>query len=194
MRLFIPKGLLYSTSTNYPFNEYFATNSILTDLPLFVLINENTGSGSELIAGVLRHHNRGTILGTKSLGQGLVHSLRKVPRFETYIIKYPTSFLYLPDGNKFHGPGITPDIWIGDGTNEFPKFFNPNSYTTDNTSDGTKPNHSKSQLDFSKIGQWVETNGSAKQNIQSDLKKGLTPDYQLLHSIDVFSGLLATKD
>ncbi|TGM32079.1 peptidase [Leptospira biflexa] len=192
MRLFVTKGLLYTTRA--PNNEYYANNSVLIELPLIVLINEDTGSGSELIAGVVRYHNRGAIFGTKSFGHGLVHTLRSVPGSATLLIKYPTSFLYLPNGEKFHNIGISPDLWISEEANESPRYSKPISKLNENgegTNNGNLPN---SKLDLQKIGQWVEKNGSAKQIIQTELQKGQTPDYQLLHSLDAFAGILATQN
>ncbi|TGL62542.1 S41 family peptidase [Leptospira jelokensis] len=195
MRLFVPKGLLLSIQNrNAPPNESFATNSTMTDLPLVVLINENTGSGSEQIAGVIQYQNRGRVLGTKSFGQGIIHNLRHVPGFETFLIKFPTSFLYLPDGKTFHGIGITPDIWIADGANENPKFSKPSSNLTENESVEMQPKDSKFLLDLPTISQWVEKNGSANERIQFELKAGQSPDYQLIHSLDVFSGILSTRN
>jgi len=79
-----------------------------TDLPMVVLVDKDSASGSEVLAGALQDHKRATIAGTATYGKGSVDSL------------YPLSDgsgLYLtiarwltPNGRLIEGQGITPDI------------------------------------------------------------------------------------
>ncbi|TGM40509.1 peptidase S41 [Leptospira levettii] len=195
MRMFIPKGLLVTTKIGKRApNEIYGNGSSITDLPLVVLINENTGSGSELIAGTVRLQKRGFIFGSKSTGQGIVHSMQKLNGYDSIILKITTSYLYLPNGKIFYGNGIEPDIWISDEANvkmKFPESFP--SQLTNISKEGKNEISSIAPLDSTKLSLWVETYGTAKQTIQKESKQGLTPDYQLLHSLDVFDGILANQ-
>lgn len=195
MRMFIPMGLLTTTKIGKRTpDEIYGNGSSITDLPLVVLINENTGSGSELIAGAVRLRKRGFIFGSKSTGQGIVHSMQKLMGYDSLILKITTSYLYLPNGKIFHGIGIEPDISISDEANVKIKFpeLSP-SHLSNLTKEGKDEISSNTQLDESKLSLWVETNGTAKQTIQKESKQGLSPDYQLLHSLDVFAGILANQ-
>ncbi|TGL41357.1 S41 family peptidase [Leptospira perdikensis] len=192
MRMFVPNGLLVTTQTHKgPPNMVYANQSTITDLPMTILINGNTGSGSELIAGVIQHYQRGIILGSKSTGQGLVHTLNKVSGEDSLLIKITSSFLYLPNGKKFHESGITPDIWVSDQKELNPNFLDAKNHIQADSAGDSKEKNPK--LDISSINQWIEQNGSASLKIKSEKDKNILPDYQLYHSLDFFSGYLATK-
>jgi carboxyl-terminal processing protease len=67
--LLTTKGRLLDSERKYFSNE---TPMISPDIPLVVLINENTASASEILAGAVQDLDRGVIIGTKSFGKGLV--------------------------------------------------------------------------------------------------------------------------
>jgi carboxyl-terminal processing protease len=74
---FVDKGdLLLTTVGRKPDSErkYFSTESPMLgkDVPIIVLVNENTASASEILSGAIQDLDRGVILGTKSFGKGLV--------------------------------------------------------------------------------------------------------------------------
>ncbi len=78
------------------------------DYPLAVLIDGNSASASELVAGALQDLKRAKIIGEKSFGKGSVQKIDRVDGGSTLritIAKYHT-----PSGNTPHGVGITPDI------------------------------------------------------------------------------------
>jgi len=90
----------------------FSTISIPAepDLPLCLLINENSASASEIVAGAIQDYDRGIILGKKSYGKGLVQSIFDLPFNGN--IKITTSKYYTPSGRciqkldfaeKYHG-------------------------------------------------------------------------------------------
>ncbi|TGK82850.1 peptidase S41 [Leptospira bourretii] len=192
MRMLIPNGLLVTTqSSRTSPSMVYANQSTITELPLVVLINENTGSGSELIAGVIQHYHRGIILGSKSTGQGLVHILNKVSGEENSLIKIASSFLYLPNGKKFHETGITPNVWVSDLKEMDLNLFDAKNNEQINSTSESKEKYQK--LDITSISQWIEQNGTFRQKIRSDNDKNLLPDYQLYRSLDFFSGYLATQ-
>ncbi len=69
---------------------------IMPDIPLVIIINENSASASEIIAGAFQDLDRATIVGERSFGKGLVQSIRQLP-YGGYI-KVTTAKYYLPSG------------------------------------------------------------------------------------------------
>ncbi|MCL6494151.1 MAG: S41 family peptidase [Ignavibacterium sp.] len=77
--------------------KYFAKEEpIVPNEKLVVLINENSASASEIVAGAIQDHDRGIILGTQSFGKGLVQTITPV----TYntSLKITTAKYYTPSG------------------------------------------------------------------------------------------------
>jgi len=81
---------------------------VLMGLPMVVLINHGSASGSEIVAGALQDHHRALIVGTKSFGKGSVQSV--IPLDENHGIKLTTAIYYTPSGRSIQAKGIEPDI------------------------------------------------------------------------------------
>ncbi len=52
-----------------------APRRLLTDLPLVVLVNDQTASGAELVAGAIQDDQRGVLIGQKTYGKGTVQQI-----------------------------------------------------------------------------------------------------------------------
>ena len=78
------------------------------ELPLVVLINENSASASEVLAGALRDYDMATLVGTKSYGKGVVQSLIEFGDGSAF--KLTTAKYYTPSGECIDGKGIEPHI------------------------------------------------------------------------------------
>jgi carboxyl-terminal processing protease len=95
--------------------------------PIGVLINAKTASAAEIVAGALQDHRRGTILGERSFGKGLVQSI--FPLSEGTALALTTAFYFTPNGRNLQKPlagmdgihlagdteegGIVPDVTVG---------------------------------------------------------------------------------
>ncbi len=91
-------------------NEY-PTSDGKADVPLVILLNENSASASEILAGALRDCADATIVGTKSYGKGIVQGVWSVGTngagLQMTVAEY-----FTPKGNKVHEIGIAPDVEV----------------------------------------------------------------------------------
>jgi carboxyl-terminal processing protease len=73
---------------------------------LVVLINENSASASEIVAGAIRDHGRGTLVGMKTFGKG---SVQTVLNYKDGAILMTTAHYLSPDGDVINNIGVAPD-------------------------------------------------------------------------------------
>jgi carboxyl-terminal processing protease len=79
-------------------------------LPLAIIINEGSASGSEIVAGALQDYKRAEIVGKKSFGKGSVQKV--VPLEDGSALRLTTSHYFTPSGRIIQGKGIMPDIQV----------------------------------------------------------------------------------
>ena len=100
VNLFIPKGKLVLKTKGkirQSESEYSTKKDALDEqIPLVVLVNDNTASSSEIMAGTLQDYDRGVIVGARTYGKGLVQSVRELPYNSS--MKLTTSKYYIPSG------------------------------------------------------------------------------------------------
>ncbi|MEC4052391.1 S41 family peptidase [Myroides odoratimimus] len=77
-------------------------SGLFTDKPLYVLINENSASASEIIAGAIQDNDRGTIVGRRSFGKGLVQ--RELMLGDGSAIRLTTARYFTPSGRSIQKP------------------------------------------------------------------------------------------
>ncbi|MBU1727616.1 MAG: S41 family peptidase [Candidatus Omnitrophica bacterium] len=111
---FVPKGkmVVYTKGRRSNQNLKFLSNEAnpIMNLPMVVMINEGSASGSEIVAGCLRDYNRAILLGKKSFGKGSVQTV--IPLGDGSALRLTTSKYFTPLGTEIHGKGITPDIVV----------------------------------------------------------------------------------
>ncbi len=85
-------------------------DGIASKMPLAVLVNRHSASGSEVVAGALQDHNRGPIIGTSTRGKGSMNRIHRLDQGGALFITFARWFT--PDGRQIDGEGITPDIEV----------------------------------------------------------------------------------
>ena len=98
--MFVPKGteVLSTKGRSEDSKQTFRTDSepILPDLPLAVLVNGNSASAAEIVAGALQDLDRAVLIGQRSFGKGLVQATR--PLGYNTMLKLTTAKYYIPSG------------------------------------------------------------------------------------------------
>ena len=105
----VPKGKDLLITVDKDGNEEIekSENDPIIDMPIVVLVNENTASASEILAGALKDLDEATIVGTKTYGKGVIQqvlSLRTGAGLKVTVEEY-----YTPNRTKINKVGIEPD-------------------------------------------------------------------------------------
>ena len=116
---FISEGPIVSTrGRGHRFNqEYPAHGGLLCppDIPLVVMVNEWSASGSEIVAGAIKDTKRGVLVGTETFGKGLVQQ-----RFPLNngggSISLTISEYFTPSGARIHNKSIAPHVFVENWT------------------------------------------------------------------------------
>ena len=104
----LPEGLIVYTEDKYgERQEYSGDGSHKIDVPMVVLINENSASASEILAGAIKDYGVGTLVGTTTFGKGIVQKVFGIT--DGTAVKLTTSHYYTPKGNDIHKVGVAPD-------------------------------------------------------------------------------------
>ena len=106
----LPEGPIVFTEYKGEDWEERSSDSECIGLPMAVLMNENSASASEILAGALQDYEEAVIVGTQSYGKGIVQSV--IDLRDGTALKITTAKYYTPDGNNIHEIGITPDVEI----------------------------------------------------------------------------------
>ena len=117
---FLENGEIVSTKsrTVSENRKWFANKGDITDgKTLIVLINYGSASASEIVAGALKDHKRAIIIGENSYGKGSVQSI--IPLKNKGAIRLTIAKYYLPSGKSISKIGVTPDIEIVEGLEDF---------------------------------------------------------------------------
>lgn len=107
----LPAGTVVYTQDKYgKRQDYESDDEKKMDLPMAVLVNGNSASASEILAGAIRDFDYGTLIGTKTFGKGIVQTILSLEEGDA--VKLTTAKYFTPKGENIHGTGIEPDILL----------------------------------------------------------------------------------
>lgn len=107
----VPEGLVTYMEDKYGKRQTFSCDGEDTwDKPLTVLIDGNSASASEILAGAVRDYKTGTLMGTTTFGKGIVQ--QTIDLGDNTALKLTFAKYYTPNGENIHGKGIEPDIEV----------------------------------------------------------------------------------
>ncbi len=92
-------------------HSYRAHRSGTWQFPLVVLIDGDSASASEILAGAIQDNRRGTIVGERSYGKGSVQSIFPLDTADAGI-RLTTAKFFSPRGRAYSGQGVSPDVQI----------------------------------------------------------------------------------
>ncbi len=102
---FLPKNklIVYTQGRKSPRQEYLSNgHGSYQDIPLVVLINEGSASAAEIFAGAIQDNDRGTIIGRRSFGKGLVQQQVEFP--DHSLLRLTIARYYTPSGRCIQKP------------------------------------------------------------------------------------------
>ena len=109
--LFLTQDLVvYLKYKNGQETRYNRTMPSLGNFPLIILVNGGSASASEIVTGAIKDYKRGTIIGQKTFGKGIVQEV--IPLEGGDAIKLTVAQYFTPNGNYIHEKGIEPDIKV----------------------------------------------------------------------------------
>ena len=95
-------------------------HAVFADIPTVVLINNQTASASEIVAGALQDYDKATLVGETTFGKGVMQTLLNLSNGS--LLKVTSAHWYTPLGNTINSTGIAPDLEVintYDDTNHF---------------------------------------------------------------------------
>ena len=117
--LFLPSGVIVSTKgRNASDNTTESAKRAKTwNLPLVVLVDENSASASEIFAAAIQENGRGVVVGRHSYGKGTVQTHFPLTTVSG-VLKLTTAKFYSPSGREMAGAGVTPDYVVQNANEE----------------------------------------------------------------------------
>jgi len=106
--MLLPECTIVTVEDRYGNVEEYTSDPSMTKMPLTVLINEMSASASEILAGCVKDHKIGTLVGMQTFGKGIVQSVY-VFKDDNSSIHLTTAKYFTPSGENIHKIGIAPD-------------------------------------------------------------------------------------
>lgn len=108
----VPKGTKLITVKYRVGEDSYRSEREPISIPLSVLINSNSASGSEMLAGIVKDNKAGTVIGTKSYGKGVAQSIYDLKGGEAGGYKMTIAEFFTTALVKIQDVGIMPNIVI----------------------------------------------------------------------------------
>ena len=120
--IFLPKAEVLKLVNKAGEEEVFKTNNLEEiDIPLAVLVNQNSASASEIFASAVKDSGKGIVVGTQTFGKGVVQYVRQIKGHGA--ISIVSSQYFTSSGVVIQDNGIEPNIVV-----ELPEELKNNSY------------------------------------------------------------------
>lgn len=104
------EGKIVETIYRDKTKRVYMSDDTCSTVPIVILVNENSASASEILAGAIKDLKQGTVVGKKTFGKGIVQSI--VPLDNGGAVSVTTAKYYTASGVEIHGNGINPDIEV----------------------------------------------------------------------------------
>jgi len=109
--LFLENGQeVVSVADSYGNETVHQATGQSVDIPLVVLVNGNSASASEILAGALQDNKRALLVGEQTFGKGLVQTIFQLP--DGGALQLTTQKYFTPNGTDINKIGITPDYIV----------------------------------------------------------------------------------
>ena len=107
--VFLEEGVVVAIVDNQGNRDVYSVEpgDIVTDLPLVVLVDQYSASGSEVLAGALQDYERAVIAGEKTFGKGIANNL--YPLADGSALYMTNARWFTPSGRLIEGEGLLPD-------------------------------------------------------------------------------------
>ena len=107
--MLLPKGMIVYTEDKYGERiEYKCDGKREFEQPMVVLVDMNSASAAEILAGAIQDYGVGTLVGTTTFGKGIVQQV--IPYSDGSAVKITISSYFTPNGRNIHEVGIEPDV------------------------------------------------------------------------------------
>jgi carboxyl-terminal processing protease len=106
----VPEGLIVYMEDRAGNRMEKTSDKTELNKPIAILINEYSASASEILAGAVKDHKKGTLVGQKTFGKGLVQNVVELD--DGSGLKLTTATYFTPAGINIHKKGIEPDIKV----------------------------------------------------------------------------------
>jgi carboxyl-terminal processing protease len=113
---FLPAKTLVARTRGRPDTDHSAefrtpaTDRPVRNLPLALLINGESASSSEIVAGALRDHDRATLIGDNTYGKGSVQTIVQMGLDTGAAMRLTTARFFTPKGKAIDKVGVAPDM------------------------------------------------------------------------------------
>lgn len=108
--MLLPECTITHTEDKNGKKEYYNSDEKVTKLHYVLLVNGETASASEILAGAVKDNKGGTIIGERTFGKGIIQNTMELTDHSA--LKLTTMQYFSPDNKEIHKVGVTPDIEV----------------------------------------------------------------------------------
>jgi len=107
----LPKGIIaYSETKDGRRFEWSSDGKNEIDIPVVILVNQNTASAAEILTGAMKDYDKATVIGIKTYGKGIIQNTYSLG--DGTAVEFTVGQYYLPNDETIHEIGIEPDIEV----------------------------------------------------------------------------------